>query len=47
MDVYVLLLSQGDQLSAGQLCEVLPLVEAADLAVPTNWVEKAISKIQV
>lgn len=34
-------------MSAAQLCEVLPLVQSADLAVPKDWLEQAMSKIQV
>ncbi len=38
---------QGLQLSAGQLCELLPLVQAADLAVPVDWLEQVLGQIQV
>jgi hypothetical protein len=38
---------QGSRLSAEQLCEVLPLVQEAELAVPVEWLEAALGKIQV
>jgi hypothetical protein len=41
------LLLQGSRLSAEQLCELLPLVQEADLAVPVDWLEAALDKIQV
>eukprot|EP00878_Enallax_costatus_P024200 GHUV01025804.1.p1 GENE.GHUV01025804.1~~GHUV01025804.1.p1 ORF type:complete len:582 (+),score=143.67 GHUV01025804.1:265-2010(+) len=37
---------QGVHLSASQLCEVLTVVQAADLAVPTLWLKQAMTKIQ-
>jgi hypothetical protein len=43
----VLLASQGSRLSPEQLCELLPLVQEADLAVPTDWLQEALAKIQV
>eukprot|EP00775_Hariotina_reticulata_P002071 gene2071-2391_t len=37
---------QGTTLQPDQLCEVLPLVLQADLAVPVTWVAQALDKIQ-
>jgi hypothetical protein len=41
------LLPQGSRLSGEQLCELLPLVQEAELAVPVDWLQAALDKIQV
>lgn len=39
--------AHGSTLTAEQLCEVLPLVQAADLPVPMEWLGSCMQRIQV
>lgn len=39
--------SQGSNLTAEQLCEALPLVQAADLPLPVEWLDMVMCRIQV
>ena len=39
--------AHGASLSAEQLCEVLPLVQAADLPLPVEWLTSCMHKIEV
>lgn len=39
--------AHGSSLSAEQLCEVLPLVQAADLPLPVEWLTSCMHKIEV
>jgi hypothetical protein len=39
--------AQAGRLSAAQLCEVLPLVQAADLPLPVEWLTTSMQNIQV
>ena len=39
--------AHGSSLNAEQLCEVLPLVQAADLPLPVEWLTQCMQKIEV
>ncbi|KAF8065446.1 TBC2 [Scenedesmus sp. PABB004] len=41
-----LVTEQSAALSPAQLCEVLPLVESADLAVPVEWLQAVLARVE-